>query len=111
MSWLVGNQKKYIVAVVLGVLIAFLNAAPLIVQKARIEIIMSTLLTWIAISLMINFTKIFKNYIVNTFFVSLIIYSPNFVYILNNSIISFVWTLGWVLMSTFLIQYFSKKYN
>ncbi|MDG9576101.1 hypothetical protein ACTRSF_01270 [Streptococcus pneumoniae] len=101
-------MKKYQSVIVSGVILSAINVLPLFFQNIKYPVIISNILIWLVVSFFVNNTVILTNRYLNSLVVTFLIYLPNLVYVLQNGLVSFVWTICWLLLSAFLAGYFSK---
>lgn len=102
------KMKKYQSVIVSGVILSAINVLPLFFQNIKYSVIISNILIWLVISFFVNNTVFLTNRYLNSLVVTFLIYLPNLVYVLQNGLVSFAWTICWLLLSAFLAGYFSK---
>lgn len=101
-------MKKYQSIIVSGVVLSIINVLPLVFQNIGYSVIISNALIWLVVSFFVHNTVIVINRYLNSLVVTFLIYLPNLVYVFQNGLISLVWTISWLLLSAFLVGYFSK---
>lgn len=101
-------MKKYQSIIISGVVLSIINVLPLIFQSMEYSVVISNILIWLVISFFVHNTVIVANKYLNSLVVTFLIYLPNLVYVFQNGLVSLAWTVSWLLLSAFLVGYFSK---
>lgn len=103
--------NKICLDISLGVIVGVINVLPMILQKISWDADISTFLTWIIVAFFISVTNFKFQGILKGIIVSLLIFIPSTVFVIESNLIGAIWVIAMTLIWGSLLGYLIDKFD
>lgn len=103
--------NKIYLGITLGAMIGIINVLPMILQKISWDANISSFLTWIIVGYFISTTKLKFRGIVKGIIISVLIFIPSTIFVIESNLIGALWIIVMTLIYGSLLGYLVDKFG